>query len=123
HVGRELRPVPGALEQVAVAEYGSVGVDAAVLVSDVFGQTLEFLTDCRSGRQPQRQPGAGERIGGEDVQIAVELPMTGCLGELVVHDALLRGFGASRDLQLRRSPGSLRGRWTARCQDNAVAPE
>lgn len=42
--------MPGPLEQGPLAQHRGVDVEAAVLMGDVLGQTLQFLSDRGAGR-------------------------------------------------------------------------
>ena len=85
HVRGELRPVSRTLEQGALCQHRGVDVDAAVRVREVLGEALKLVTDRRPGWQPQRQPRADERIGGEHVRSLVQLTVVERVGVLVVH--------------------------------------
>src|SRR5579859_596364 len=77
-----MRPVPGNLIQLALAEHGGVDVLVASLPLDLPDVLLERVPDRGAGGQPVRQPGADHRVGVEKLELTAELAM-------VVHGPLL----------------------------------
>ena len=63
----------GLLEEGALGQDRSMNAHAAIGSGDLAGQPLELVTDRRAGGQPQRQPGADDRVAREEVQVAAEI--------------------------------------------------
>src|SRR5690625_2752957 len=125
HVLGELRPVPGPFEQGPFGQHRRMHTLAPVCPSDVSGEAFEFVADDRPVRQPQRQARAHHRIGGEDLQITVELAMIRLRrGVLIVvgHENLLGRVPQSREPRYAKAPEPYSGAgFYSQC--NTSAPE
>ena len=103
HVVAEVLPVAGSLVQLALAEQRRIDVLVAGAAFGLADVGLDLVAGGGAGRQPERQAGADQRIGVEEVEFAAELAV-------VDHGGLLRGMGATAGHAKRpgRSPGALR---------------
>jgi len=91
HVVGEVAPVPGQFVHLAFTEHRRVDVLVAGPPLELMQVGLDLVAGGRAGRQPERQAGADQRIGVEDVKLAPELAMVDG------HGSLLR--------RVRRPPG------------------
>jgi hypothetical protein len=69
--------VPGALEQRPLGQDGAVDGLAAAADGLLGSQALQFGPDHRAIGQPQREPCADQRVGGEQLQFTAEPPVIG----------------------------------------------
>jgi hypothetical protein len=97
HVGAVVRPVPGDLVQLPLAQHRRVDVLVPGLALGVADVLLQGVPDGRAVGQPVRQARADQRIGVEQAQLAAELAV-------VVHGGLLTGM---RRVTAQKAPGAL----------------
>jgi hypothetical protein len=72
HVVGEVAPVPGQFVHLAFAQHGGVDVLVAGAPLEFTQVGLHLVARGGAGRQPERQAGADQRVGVEDVELAAE---------------------------------------------------
>ena len=72
HLVGEVAEVPGQREQLPLAQRWGVDVLVAGPALQLADVLLDGVPGRRAGRQPDRQPGPGQRIGDEQVQLPAE---------------------------------------------------
>ena len=108
HVVGEVLPVPGQLVHLPFAQHRGVHVPVAGAAFELAQVGLDLVAGGGAGRQPERQPGADQRVGVEDVELAPEL--------VVVHGhrcLLVSGAPGHRPGAARRPRADARGRLVA----------
>ena len=67
--------MPGGFEQSAFGEHWRVHRHAPVVACDLGCEQLEHMSDHSAGGQPQRQPGADDRMRREDGDVVIDGPV------------------------------------------------